>query len=38
MAVDDYIMHGRSEILQSVSPGEILKLTSMIGKPMIYLH
>lgn len=38
MAVDDYMMHGRSEMLQSVSPGEILKLTSMIGKPMIYLH
>jgi len=38
MSLDDYIMHGRSEMLQSVSPGEILKLTSMIGKPMIYLH
>lgn len=36
MSIDDYISEGRSEMLQSVSPGEILKLTSMIGKPMIY--
>jgi hypothetical protein len=34
MSLDDYVMHGRSEMLQSVSIGEILKLTSMIGKPM----
>lgn len=38
MSVDEYNIHGRSEMLQLVSPGEILKLTSMIGKPMIYLH
>jgi len=37
MSIDHYMMHGRSEMLQSVSSGEILKLTSMIGKPMIYL-
>jgi hypothetical protein len=36
MSIDDYISEGRSEMLQSVSPGEILKLTSMIGKPMIH--
>jgi hypothetical protein len=34
MSVDDYIKHGRSEMLQAVSPGEILKVTSGIGKPM----
>ena len=33
MSVDDYIKHGRSEMLQMVSPGEILKATSEIGKP-----
>jgi hypothetical protein len=38
MSVYDYISHGRSEMLQSVSLGEILKLTSMIGKPVMYLH
>lgn len=38
MSVADYMKHGRSEMLQSVSPGEILKLTGMIGKPMIHLH
>lgn len=36
MSVDDYMKHGRSEMLQSVSPGEILKLIGMIGKPMIH--
>jgi hypothetical protein len=36
MSVADYMKHGRSKMLQSVSPGEILKLTSMIGKPMIH--
>lgn len=38
MSVDDYMVHGRSEMLQLVSPGEILKLTSIIGRPMHYLH
>lgn len=37
MSVDDYIKHGRSEVLQAVSPGEILKLTNAIGKPMSFL-
>lgn len=32
MTVDEYVKHGRSEMLQAVSPGEILKLTSLIGK------
>jgi hypothetical protein len=36
MSVDDYIKHGRSEMLQAISHGEILKLTSAIGKPMIH--
>lgn len=34
MSVDDYVKHGRSEMLQAVSIGEILKVTTMIGKPM----
>lgn len=34
MSVDDYIKHGRSEMLQIVSPAEILKVTSLIGKPV----
>lgn len=34
MSRADYINHGRSEMLQTVSPGEILKMTSAIGKPM----
>ncbi|MCD2453633.1 hypothetical protein GO003_024960 [Methylicorpusculum oleiharenae] len=38
MSVNDYIEHGRSEIFQSVSPGEILKLIHMIGKPMTSLQ
>ncbi len=37
MPLADYMKHGRSEMLQSVSIGEILKLTSMIGKP-VNLH
>jgi len=36
MSVDDYIKHGRSEMLQAVSPGEILSATNAIGKPMNY--
>jgi len=38
MSVDEYIKHGRSEMLQAVTPAEILKLTSMIGKPMSCLQ
>lgn len=34
MSLDDYIHHGRSEMLQAVTSGEILELTSMIGKPL----
>lgn len=33
MSVDEYIKHGRSEVLQTVSPGEIMKVASAIGKP-----
>lgn len=38
MSVQDYIDHGRSEVLQTVKPIEILKVTSLIGKPMSVLH
>ena len=34
MSVDEYIREGRSEMLKAVTPGEILKLTNAIGKPM----
>ena len=34
MSRDDYIHHGRSEMLQMVSHGEILKAASAIGKPL----
>lgn len=34
MSVDDYIKHGRSETLQTVTHGEILKLSALIGQPM----
>lgn len=34
MSVDEYIKCGRSEMLQVVTPGEILRLTSAIGKPL----
>lgn len=36
MSVDEYVKHGRSEMLQAVSHGEILKVASAIGKPMSY--
>jgi hypothetical protein len=32
MSVDHYIEHGRSEMLQVVSPGEILKTTSALSQ------
>jgi len=38
MSVAEYIDHGRSPMLQTVSIAEILKLTSMLGKPMSSLH
>lgn len=31
MSVDEYVKHGRSEMLQTVSHGEILKLTQSLG-------
>lgn len=34
MSVADYIDHGRSPMLRTVSQGEILRATSMIGQPM----
>ena len=34
MSVDEYIKRGRSEMLQAVSHGEILKACSLIGKPI----
>lgn len=34
MSIDDYIKNGRSEMLKAVSPGEILKARSQLGKPM----
>lgn len=30
MSVDEYVVHGRSEMLRMVSPGEILKATSAL--------
>lgn len=37
MSVDQYVSHGRSEMLQAASPGEILRAVSAIGKPMSYV-
>jgi hypothetical protein len=37
MSVDDYVDHGRSELLQAVPIGKLLKLLSAIGKPMRYI-
>tara|TARA_R110002124_G_scaffold128157_2_gene288519 strand:+ start:5159 stop:5488 length:330 start_codon:yes stop_codon:yes gene_type:complete len=34
MSVDEYIRVGRSEMLRAVSPGEILRVSSLIGTPM----
>jgi hypothetical protein len=34
MSVDEYVKHGRSEMLQAASHGEILAAASVIGKPM----
>jgi hypothetical protein len=38
MSVDEYIKRGRSEMLRTVTHGEILKVASMIGKPMSYFN
>ncbi len=35
MSVDDYARYGRSEQLRTVTPGEILSVTQMIGKPAL---
>lgn len=37
MSVDEYQIHGRSEMLRYVSIGEILRLRAAIGKPMSYV-
>jgi hypothetical protein len=34
MSVDEYVRHGRSEMLQTASHGEILAVVNAIGKPM----
>lgn len=34
LSVDEYCKKGRSEKLQAVSPGEILAVASLIGKPL----
>jgi len=34
MSVDEYVKYGRPEMLQVVSPGEILNLAKALGKPM----
>lgn len=33
MSVSDYIKHGRSEVLQLVSPGQLLKAAQMARRP-----
>lgn len=34
ISVDEYRKHGRSEKLQAASPGEIMAVGAMIGKPV----
>lgn len=38
MSVDEYIKRGRSEMLRTVSHGEIFKVANMLGKPMSQFH
>jgi hypothetical protein len=38
MSVDEYNKRGRSEKFQTVSHGEIFKVTNLIGKPMSCLN
>ena len=38
MSVDDYVKYGRSEVLQTISFGERVRVTSLIGKPMSALN
>lgn len=35
MSVDDYVEKGRSEQLRTVTPGEILSVSKLIGQPMV---
>lgn len=37
MSVEEYAHYGRSEILRTVTPGEIMRLASALGKPLNYL-
>lgn len=37
MSVDEYTQRGRSEVLQHVSPIEILRLSSALGQPMSHM-
>lgn len=38
MSREEYLSHGRSEMLRTVTHAEILKVTSMIGQPMSRLN
>ena len=38
MSIDDYVKFGRSEQHQTVSHGEVMKLSMAIGKPISYLN
>src|SRR5690554_6065094 len=38
MSVDEYVRQGRSEVLQVLSPGELLQTLSAIGKPMSFIE
>lgn len=37
MSVEEYKQRGRSEVLQTVSPIEIMRLINALGKPMSYM-
>ncbi|MBY6347976.1 DNA methyltransferase [Providencia rettgeri] len=34
MSREDYVKFGRSEMLRTVTAGELLKVTGMIGQPL----
>jgi len=34
MSVDEYVSHGRSEMLQAVTQAEILKVGSLLGQDL----
>jgi len=38
MSVDEYTKRGRSEFLQTVKFGELVRVTSLIGQPISCLH